>query len=132
MSLFAIPTPVLPAERDFPAQTAMPITRVSRLRNAGVAAFCSLREMTGREKEYLLGEIRKINGLMPLLMKPRNGERWTPEEREELRMRLRSLSNISSYLVVLALPASFLILPALAWWLDRRRNRRGSAEKAPL
>jgi hypothetical protein len=24
---------------------------------------------------------------------------------------------------VLALPGSFIMLPALAWWLDRRRNR---------
>jgi hypothetical protein len=36
---------------------------------------------------------------------------------------LRTLSTISPYFVVLALPGGLLILPALAWWLDRRRNR---------
>jgi hypothetical protein len=34
------------------------------------------------------------------------------------------LSSISPYLLVLALPGSFLMLPALAWWLDRRRTRQ--------
>jgi hypothetical protein len=52
---------------------------------------------------------------------------WTPEDREELRVHLRRLSSISPYLLVLALPGSFLLLPALAWWLDRRRNRPHAA-----
>lgn len=98
--------------------------RVTRLRNVGVAAYCSLRDLTEREKQYLLSEITQIKGLMPLLMKPRNKQRWTPDERNEIRAHLQRLSNISPYLVVLALPGSFLMLPALAWWLDRRRNRR--------
>jgi hypothetical protein len=37
---------------------------------------------------------------------------------------MRRMSTISPYLVVLALPGSFLLLPVLAWWLDRRRNRQ--------
>jgi hypothetical protein len=60
---------------------------------------------------------------MPLLMKPRNKQRWTPEDKAELQVHLQRLSNISPYLIVLALPGSFILLPALAWWLDRRRNR---------
>jgi hypothetical protein len=55
-------------------------------------------------------------------MKARNKQRWTREDRAELRMHLQRLSNISPYLIVLALPGSFLLLPLLAWWLDRRRN----------
>lgn len=51
-------------------------------------------------------------------------QRWTSEERTELGVLLRRLSNISPYLIVLALPGSFLTLPALGWWLNRRRNQR--------
>jgi len=83
----------------------------------------SVRELTEREKRHLLQEILQVRGLMPLLMKQRNKGRWTPEDRAELRSHLRRLSNLSPYLVVLALPGSVLLLPALAWWLDRRRNR---------
>ena len=89
----------------------------------GVTAYRHVRELTDREKKYLLSEILQVKGLMPLLMKPRNKQRWTPEDKAELRTHLRRLSNISPYLVVLALPGSFVLLPALAWWLDRRRNR---------
>jgi len=97
--------------------------RVARLGQQGRAAFRSMAELTEREKRHLLNEILQVRGLMPLLMKQRNKGQWTLEERQELRVHLRRLSNLSPYLVVLALPGSFLMLPALAWWLDRRRNR---------
>ena len=97
--------------------------RVARLRLASVTAYRSIRDLTEREKRFLLSEILQVRGLMPLLMKPRNKQRWTSEDRAELRVHLRRISGISPYLVVLALPGSFLMLPALAWWLDRRRNR---------
>ena len=99
------------------------MTRIGEFRTAGVLAFRRIRDLTDREKKYLLSEILQVRGLMPLLMKPRNKQDWTPEDKAELRVHLRRLSNISPYLVVLALPGSFILLPALAWWLDRRRNR---------
>ncbi len=105
--------------------------RIAKLRDASLVAFRSVRDLTEREKKYLLGEILKVGGLMPLLMKPRNKQRWTPEDRAELRTHLRRMRNISPYLVVLALPGSFLMLPALAWWLDRRRNRQAPRLGAP-
>jgi len=61
---------------------------------------------------------------MPLMMKPRNGMRWTEEERTELLMQLRALMSLSPYLAVLALPGSVLLLPLLAWFIDRRRMPR--------
>lgn len=100
-------------------------SRVTRLYSAGMIAFRSIMDLTEREKKYLLNEILQVKGLMPLLMKPRNRQRWTPEDLAALRVHLRRLSNISPYLVVIAMPGSFLMLPALAWWLDRRRNRPG-------
>jgi hypothetical protein len=98
-------------------------TIVARIGENCVAVYRSARDLTAREKAHLLREILQIRGLMPLLMKQRNKGRWTPEDKEELRVHLRRLSDLSPYLVVLALPGSFLMLPALAWWLDRRRNR---------
>lgn len=98
--------------------------RIIKVRDASVATLRSIRELTEREKTYLVNEILQVKGLMPLLMKPRNNQRWTREDRAELRIHLQRLTDISPYLIVLALPGSFLMLPLLAWWLDRRRNRQ--------
>ena len=99
-------------------------SRIARFRSASIIAYRSIRDLTDREKKHLLHEILQVRGLMPLLMKPRNKQLWTPEDKAELRTHLRRLSGISPYLLILALPGSFLMLPALAWWLDRRRNRQ--------
>ena len=88
-----------------------------------IALFRSVRDLTTREKQFLLGEMVQVRGLMPLLMKPRNKQPWTQEDKIELRDHLRRLSSISHYLIVLALPGGMLMLPVLAWWLDRRRDR---------
>ena len=90
----------------------------------------SLRELTARERRFLTDEIVQVRGLMPLLMKPRNGQRWTREDKQELRTHLRRFSSISRYLVVLAMPGGIVLLPVLSWWLDRRRSRRPSGPAA--
>lgn len=77
-----------------------------------------------RERIFVLQEVLKVKGLMPLLMKQRNGQKWTPEDRRQLIEQMRALTRISPYLVTLAVPGSLLFLPVLAWWLDRRRGRR--------
>jgi len=77
-----------------------------------------------REAKYVVAELLAMRGLMPLLMKARNGDQWTPGEKAELLAHLRRLSRVSPYLVFLLLPGSALLLPAYAWWLDRRRNAR--------
>ena len=61
---------------------------------------------------------------MPLLMKPRNKQHWSREDKAELARQLRHLSAVSPYLVLLVMPGGLIILPALAWWLDRRRGHR--------
>lgn len=91
----------------------------------------SMLEAQKRERERIVIEFARIRGLMPLLMKRRNGMRWNHDERQELQLQLQAMAYLSPYLVVLALPGSFLFLPALAWWLDRRRLNRGPRPDAP-
>jgi hypothetical protein len=82
----------------------------------------TVMEIMDRERKYVLGEVVQITGLMPLLMKPRNHQKWTPEDKRQIVDHLRRLSMVSPYLAVMVMPGSFIVLPALAWWLDRRRQ----------
>lgn len=77
-----------------------------------------------REARRILGELLVARGLMPQLMKVRNGGQWTPEERRELVVCLRRVARVSPYLLILLMPGSLLVLPVYAWWLDRRRLTR--------
>lgn len=77
-----------------------------------------------RETQRILAELIAVRGIMPLLMKVRNGGQWTLEERSELLRALRRMAHLSPYLFFLLLPGSLLVLPAYAWWLDRRRIKR--------
>lgn len=77
-----------------------------------------------RQAREMIAGALQVRGLMPLLMKSRNGGRWTPAERAELVAHLRVLSRLSPYLLLLMLPGSALLLPLYAWWLDQRRSRR--------
>jgi hypothetical protein len=85
-----------------------------------------------REARYVLAELLAMRGLMPLLMKARNGGQWTAAEKAELLSQLRRLSRLSPYLLFLLLPGSALLLPAYAWWLDRRRDRRLAADEVSV
>ena len=105
--------------------------RLKQISLRPVAFIRSVRELTAREKKFLLNEMLQVRGLMPLLMKPRNKQRWTPEDKQQLGIHLRRISHISPYLVVLAMPGGLLMLPALAWWLDRRRNRGRAGTPVP-
>ena len=91
-----------------------------------------LLEAQQRERMQIAAHMGKVKGLMPLLMKRRNGHRWSRAERADLHGQLRALSYLSPYLILLALPGSFLMMPVLAWWLDRRRGLRGGLENNHL
>jgi hypothetical protein len=80
-------------------------------------------ELAERERKFLLSEMTQVRGLMPILMRRRNKQKWTPEELEEIRAHLLRISKLSPYLVIIVMPGGFAALPVLAWWLDRRRNR---------
>ena len=83
-------------------------------------------ELAERERTHLLAEMSQVKGLMPVLMKRRNHQEWTQADKREIQIQLKRISRLSPYLVVMVMPGGFAILPALAWWLDRRRNRRGA------
>ncbi|MEI7612524.1 MAG: hypothetical protein WCK63_06425 [Betaproteobacteria bacterium] len=84
-----------------------------------------------KEAREFVADLLRMRGLMPLLMKHRNGGSWSTEEKAELLNQLRILSRVSPYLLFLLLPGSALLLPAYAWWLDRRRGARISSTPPP-
>ena len=56
--------------------------------------------------------------------------RWSTPDRASLKAGLLKLWKISPYLVVIALPGSLLMLPVLAWWLNRRRSAKRAGPAA--
>lgn len=90
--------------------------------NRGV--WYQLRAAQDRERKQITAELVTVRGLMPLLMKRRNGGQWSREERVALRQNLQAMAHLSPYFVLMLLPGSLLLLPVVAWWLDRRRLRR--------
>jgi hypothetical protein len=84
----------------------------------------SLWSMQNRERERLYEEIQQMRSLPELLMKRRNGYRWTELERRKIRAQLRRLAGISPYLILFVSPGGFFALPVLIWWLDRCREKR--------
>ncbi len=83
-----------------------------------------MRAMQQAERLRIRNELFQVRGLIPLLMKRRNGGKWSAEERATLLRDLRALSDLSPYLVPLLMPGGVLLLPLLAWWLDLRHKRR--------
>jgi hypothetical protein len=86
--------------------------------------FHSFLASNSREKNRLRHELGKIKGAIPLLMKPRNGVKWTDQDRTDLQQMLRAASAVYPYLIIWALPGSLVLLPFLAWHLDARRKDR--------
>jgi hypothetical protein len=128
-----LPTPVqpdilLPAEPVAPQaasgfDAATTTVFQARMRRAP-AWFCSFLAGNSREQLRLRDELALMKGAWPLLMKQRNGGKWTADEKEQLKAMVRSASSVSPYLFIWALPGSVLLLPFLAWFLDRQRKNR--------
>ena len=86
--------------------------------------MASVRSLHESQRLYIRSELSQVRGLIPILMKRRNGGQWSAEDRAVLLRDLRALSNLSPYLIPLIMPGGILMLPILAWWLDYRRNKR--------
>jgi hypothetical protein len=70
-----------------------------------------------------------MQGFMQLIMKPRNtGERWTAEEKKEIRDYFKYISLYIPFLIVFLMPGGLLLLPILSSILDRRRVKRVQVE----
>ena len=84
-----------------------------------------LKRLIVINKEAILMEVLSIRGLMQILMKTRNtDEKWTKEEKKEIKMHLKNIAKIIPAVAVFALPGGSFLLPILAEVLDRRKNRR--------
>lgn len=81
-------------------------------------------ELQHRERMRLRDELSATQQLIPLLMKQRNGTRWTDEERRDIKTQLQRMIAIAPYLALFVMPGGLFLLPLLAWWLDRRRQQR--------
>lgn len=103
--------------RQFETAVGYPLLPVRR----GLRA---LVEVQRRERARLAAEMAQTRGLMPLLMKQRNGYQWTADDRKAIRADVAALMHISPYLILFVAPGGFFAMPVLAWWLDRRRHQR--------
>jgi hypothetical protein len=79
----------------------------------------TMHDSLERERVKILLELSQMRGFVPLLIRHRHGEKWTIEERMTMTKDLRAISHLSPYLLPAVLPGGFLLLPILAWWLDR-------------
>jgi hypothetical protein len=86
--------------------------------------FDHIRGIVEREKKHLEDELARTQTLMPLLMKPLNGAKWTQDEKRELVDHLKRIGGMGRYVALLLLPGGLALLPLLAWWMDRRREKR--------
>jgi len=84
-----------------------------------------LKRLININKEVILMEVLSIRGLMQLLMKTRNtDEKWTREEKKEVKRHLKNIAKILPAIAIFSLPGGSLLLPILAEVLDRRKTRR--------
>ena len=125
--------PVLPATVDVVLpDDVVPVTPFdadstihfqSKMKNAP-EWFCSFVASNTREKRRFRDELAQMKGAWPLLMKQRDGGKWTSDDRSQLKTMVRSASSVSPYLFIWAVPGSMLMLPFLAWFLDKRRKNK--------
>jgi hypothetical protein len=83
-------------------------------------------------KDAILMQVLAIKGLMQILMKTRNtDEKWTREEKTEIKNHLKNIAKIIPAVVIFALPGGSFLLPMLAEALDRRKTRRPIKKEDP-
>ncbi|MDA8521512.1 hypothetical protein [Acidovorax sp. NCPPB 4044] len=89
--------------------------------------FCAFLAGNQREQSRFRKELATMRGSVVWLLRQRRQGHWSADERERLRGVMRSASSVSPYLLVWAVPGSMLLLPFMAWFIDRRRIARERA-----
>ncbi|MBL8381755.1 MAG: hypothetical protein JNM90_01675 [Burkholderiales bacterium] len=105
--------------RDESDVTAGWIQGIARAPRRALLEWFAIME---RELQYVTGEIALVRGLVPILACMRQSG-LTPVQRSELFAHLRRVYVLGPYLVFALLPGSFLAIPLVALWRDRRRRR---------
>jgi hypothetical protein len=84
-----------------------------------------LKSLLIKHKALFFQEAQRISGFLYLLMKQRNtDEKWTPEEKKEIKRHLKVMAMYIPILLIFLLPGGSLLLPFLAEVMDRRKTRR--------
>lgn len=79
--------------------------------------------MTSRWKRRARQELAAVGDLLRVLYKPRNGERWTREDRAFLRRELRFLAGRwAPGFFLFLMPGGLVLAPLYAALLDQRRR----------
>ncbi|SFE13615.1 hypothetical protein [Paracidovorax konjaci] len=94
--------------------------------------FCAFLAGNQREQSRFRKELATMRGSVVWLLRQRRQGHWSADERERLRGVMRSASSVSPYLLVWAVPGSMLLLPFMAWFIDRRRTAREQATIAVM
>ena len=83
-----------------------------------------LKRLLASNKKFILHEVLEVKGLMYMIMKHHNtGQKWTRDEKKEIKMHLKVISRAVPALIIFLLPGGSLLLPFLAEALDRRGGR---------
>ncbi len=84
-----------------------------------------LKSLLIKHKALFFQEAQRISGFLYLLMKQRNtDEKWTPEEKKEIKRHLKIIAMYIPILIIFLLPGGSLLLPLLAEIMDRRKTSR--------
>jgi hypothetical protein len=84
-----------------------------------------LKRFVLRNKELIFREAQQMQGFLHLLFKQRNtDQKWTQEEKRQLKDHLKRLSLYLPIIIIFILPGGSILLPILAEVLDRRKKRR--------
>jgi len=118
------PTQPLPTD-------AAPTTALERRVKRAPEWFCAVLAGSNREKTRLRSELATLKGSVVWLVRQRRQGHWTVHEREHLRGVMRTASSVSPYLLIWVVPGSMLLLPFLAWFIDRRRTGGKPPHEAP-
>lgn len=123
--------PLAQAPSAPPAFDPLSTTAFQRRMERAPEWFCSFLAGNTREKTRFRSELATIKGSTVWLIRQRRQGAWTAAERDHLRGVMRSASSVSPYLVIWVVPGSLLLLPFLAWFIDRRRRRRAGTLETP-